>query len=329
MDDYRSYPRSAGGEADVGIVVDVGRLRPPRPGRDWIIATIAERQYGVVSSVQLMAAGVGRGAIATRVRRCGLHRLHRGVYAVGHTTLVPLAREMAAVLACGAGSAISHRSACVLLQLLDEESGEPIDVTVPRGNRNRPGLRIHRSRTLQSEDVQVLHGIPVTSPARALIDLAEGAPERELERALGEALVQKLTSRSALVAAVAGAPGRRGAARLRRLLELGEDPALTRSEAEERFLELVRAAGLSRPEVNVRLQGHVVDFLWRRSRLVVEVDGHRCHSSRAAFERDRRRDAQLGAAGYGVMRVTWRQMSEEPYAVVARVSQALRYASSD
>lgn len=322
VDRFRSYPRPLAGEEDVGIVVDVGRLQPPRPGRDWMIATIAERQYGVVSRTQLLAAGVGPGAISTRIRRCGLLRLHRGVYAVGHTALVPLAREMAAVLACGTGAAISHRSAAVMRRLLSEGGG-PVHVTVPRSGRSRPGLRIHRSRTLGREDVQMLHGIPVTSPARTLLDLADTSTERELERALDEALVQRLTTRTNLIAAVEGASGRHGAARLHKLLKRDEGPALTRSEAEERFLALVRAASLEAPQVNVDLHGHTVDFLWRRSRLVVEIDGYRFHSSRSAFERDRRRDAQLGAAGYRVMRVTWRQMAEESYAVVARLSPAL------
>jgi very-short-patch-repair endonuclease len=287
-----------------------------------MIAAIATRQYGVVSRAQLLAAGIGPGAIATRVRRHRLHRLHRGVYAVGHTALVPLAREMAAVLACGADAAISHRSAARLWRLVEQDDG-PIDVTVTRSAGRRPGLRIHRSRTFAPADVRIRQGIPVTTPERTLLDLAEAAPDRELERALDEALVQKLTTRAALVAVVDNAKGRRSAPRLRNLLERNEPTTLTRSAAEERFLALVRQAGLEAPEVNVRLGNHVVDFLWRRQRLVVEIDGYRFHSSRSAVERDRRRDAELAAAGYRVIRITWRQLTEEPYSVVARLSPAL------
>jgi very-short-patch-repair endonuclease len=316
-----------GDASEVGLVVDVSAVEPPRPGQDWMIGTLASRQYGVVSTRQLLAAGIGSGAIASRVRRSRLHRLHRGVYAVGHTALVPLAREMAAVLACGgAGAAISHRSAAVLWGLVPRDDG-PVDVTVARSRGRRPGLRIHRSRTLQADDVLWLQGIPTTSPERTLLDFAETAQDRELERALDEAIVQKLTTHAALVAAVRDALGRRAAPRLRALLAHSDPPALTRSEAEERLLALVRAARLEAPEVNVRVCGHLVDCLWRRRRLIVEIDGYRFHSSRSAFERDRRRDAELAAAGYQVIRMTWRRITEEPYSVVALLSQALAAAA--
>lgn len=316
----RNIAHRLGGDG-VGDVVIAARIPPDR-----IIASLAERQYGVVSTPQLLAAGIGRSAIATRVRRDGLHRLHRGVYAVGHTALVPGAREMAAVLACGDGAAISHRSAAVLWGLVEEREG-PIDVTVPRSRGSRPGLRIHRSRSLTAESIRTLRGIPVTTVTRTLIDFAEAAPDRELERALDEATVQRLTTRATLIAAVGDNTGHRGAARIRKLLEHSDPPTLTRSEAEERFLSLVRMAELEAPEVNVRLHRHLVDFLWPRRRLVVEIDGFRFHSSRAAFERDRRRDAELGAAGYRVIRVTWRQLTEEPYSVIGRLAQVLAAAA--
>jgi very-short-patch-repair endonuclease len=172
-----------------------------------------------------------------------------------------------------------------------------------------------------------LHGIPTTTPIRTLLDLAETAPDRELERALDEAIVQKLAPRASLLAALQDAAGRRGAPRLSALLKRNDPPALTRSEGEERALALIRAAGLESPEVNVRVRGHLVDFLWRRRRLIVELDGYRTHSSRSAFERYRRRDAELAAAGYQVIRVTWRQVSEEPYSVIALLSQALAAAA--
>jgi very-short-patch-repair endonuclease len=309
-------------EVEVGLVVDAAAVRPPRPGRDWTIATLATMQYGVVSRAQLLAAGISPGAIATRLNRHQLHQLHRGVYAVGHTALVPLAREMAAVLACGPGAALSHWSAAWLWRLLALASG-PIDVTVPRSNRRRPGLHVHRSRSLAPEDTKIHRGIPVTSPARTLLDLAEVASARELERAFDEALTQRLTTRPALVALVERSQGHRGTGKLRALVNRGEEPALTRSEAEERFLAILREAGLPTPEVNTYVARHLVDFLWRECSLVVEVDGYRFHSSRSAFERDRVRDAELDAAGFRVIRVTWRQLVQEPMAVVARIARAL------
>lgn len=309
----------------MGIVVDPAQVHPPRPGRDWIIATIANRQYGIVTRSQLLAAGVGPGAIATRIRRYGLHRLHRGVYVVGHTALVPGAREMAAVLACGPGAVLSHRSAAALWCLVERDP-PLLDVTAPRASRARPGLRTHRSRSLAAEDVQTRFGIPITTPSRTLLDLAEVASEPELERALDEALVQRLTDHRSVASVLGRCRGKHGTGRLKALLERDEEPALTRSEAEERFLALVRAAHLPAPEVNVGLHAYTVDFLWRNSRVVVEIDGYRFHSSRAAFERDRLRDARLGAVGFRVTRPTWRQLVEQPHAVVARLAQALQAA---
>jgi very-short-patch-repair endonuclease len=276
----------------------------------------------VVSRAQLLAAGVSASAIETRLRAGRLHPLHRGVYGVGHTALAPLAEEMAAVLACGPGAAVSHRAAAVIQGMLDRR-GALIDVTVGRSNRQRPGLRVHRSRILTPEDVRLYKAIPVTTPTRTLLDLAETEPARDLERAYDEAITQRLTTRSSLAAAVRHARGRRGAPGLRALLARNEEPSLTRSEAEEHCLALIRQAGLPTPLVNAPAAGHRVDFLWPGESLVLEVDGYRFHSSRAAFERDRRRDSELQAAGLRVMRVTWRQLTNEPLAVAARLARGL------
>ena len=288
-----------------------------------MIADLAARQFGVVSRTQLIAAGIGPGAIDTRLRGHRLHRLHRGVYAVGHVALVPLAREMAAALACGEHAAVSHRSAAAVWRLLEARESEPVDVTVTGSGRTRPGLRIHRSRRLAPEDVRRHDGLPVTSPARTLIDFADTAADRELERATAEALTRRLVDARRLLAATAGYPGRRGVSRLQRLLDSEEPTTVTRSEAEERFLALARAAELPPPEVNVPVLGHEVDFHWREQRLVVEIDGFRFHSSRGAFERDRRRDAELQSAGLRVLRITWRQLVDTPYATIARTVRLL------
>ena len=210
--------------------------------------------------------------------------------------------------------------------ILEFEEGDrrPVDVTVPRGaGRSRPGLVIHRTRHLVRADVRFVEGIPLTSPARTLLDMAEGLDDRELECAYGEALVRRLTNEGALRDLVRACPGRRGGGRLRNLIDAQAGPALTRSEAEERFLALVRAAGFPPPEVNIRVRGHLVDFLWTAERVVVEVDGYRFHSSRMAFERDRIRDAELEEAGLWVIRVTWRQLVEQPFELTARLARAL------
>ena len=301
--------------------------RRPREGglpKDRFIAELAALQYGVVARPQLLAMGIGPGAIATRVRRHQLHRIHRGVYAVGHLALIPLALEMAAVLAGGPGSFVSHRSAALVWHLVPAKEDALIDVTVAASGRGkRPGLRIHRSRLVEDKDVRHLRGLPVASPARALVDFAEEASGRELERAVHEALARNLVNIRYLLAEAERFHGRRGVARLRHLIAESDHPMLTRSEAEERFLALVRSAELPLPELNVLVDGYEVDALWRDRRLVVEVDGFRFHSSRRAFERDRRRDADLQAAGFSVLRLTWRQVVHEPHATIARTARAL------
>ena len=166
-------------------------------------------------------------------------------------------------------------------------------------------------------------GIPVTTPARTLLDLAGVAPSRDLERALAEAERRHLASRSGLAALLGRYTRRPGVRVLSALVEAHERPAFTRSEAEDRLLRLLRKAKLPASDVNVRLEGFEVDFLWRDAGLVVEVDGYAFHSDRAAFEDDRRRDAKLAARGLTVIRVTWRQLADEPEAVVVRIGQAL------
>ena len=301
--------------------------RTTRSGRipkDRLIAELAGFQRGVVARRQLLAMGIGTGAIATRMRRHQLHPVHRGVYAVGHLALLPLARETAAVLAAGPGSFVSHRSSVVVWHLVPVNDEAPVDVTVAASGRGgRPGLRVHRSRLVAARDVRHLRGLPVASPARALIDFAEEASERELERALHEALARNLVNVRALLAEADRFRGRRGVARLRHMVDESDHPMLTRSEAEERFLSLVRSGELPMPETNVLVDGYEVDFLWREERLVIEVDGFRFHSSRRAFERDRRRDADLQAAGFSVLRLTWRQIVHEPHPTIARTARAL------
>jgi very-short-patch-repair endonuclease len=311
----------------VGHRLHAARLTELRAGGpDHVIAAIADEQFGIVARRQLILAGLGRGAIQSRVRRSGLHPLYAGVYAVGHRALMPMAREMAALLACGPGAVISHRSAGALWRIVDPDGEEdvPVDVTLPRGaGRSRAGLTVHRARRLASDDVRVLRRVPLTAPCRTLLDLAEVVDVRQLESAYGEAIVRRLVSEAALRRMLGNSVGRRGIGPLTRLLDRQAEPSLSRSEAEEKMLALVREAGFPTPQVNVRIHGHLVDFLWRAERVVVEVDGYRFHSSRAAFERDRLRDAELGEAGLWVIRVTWRQLTEEPFAVVARLARAL------
>jgi Transcriptional regulator, AbiEi antitoxin/Protein of unknown function (DUF559) len=289
--------------------------------RDLDVARIARLQKGVITRAQLDRCGIGRGGIAYRLRCGRLHRLHPGVYLVGHGVAAEGARELAAVLACGQGAVASHDTAAALWGFRRVERG-PVEITIPTRHRaSRPGIRVHRTAALAAGEVRRHDGIPLTAPARTLLDLAQALDDRALERAVDEAIVQRLASERELRAAVAGAYRRPGTGRLEALL--GREAALTRSEAEERFRELMAAAEVPAPVLNARIAGYEVDAYWPGQRLAVEIDGFRFHASRAAFERDRRRDAALQAAGVRVLRLTWRRLQGAPMAVVATVVQAL------
>jgi very-short-patch-repair endonuclease len=284
------------------------------------IVRIAERQHGIIARAQLRELGATDPGIGRRVRAGWLHRVHQGVYAVGRPSLTTEGRFLAAVVSCGPGAVLSHFAAAILWALLPER-GPRIDVTVPTGGgrRRRGALIVHRS-ALPDGDVTVRDGIPVTTPARTLIDLADVLPHRRLERAFDEAAFLRLDPVGLRVIR-----GRRGAGALRRVLaEHDPGSTRTRSELEERMLELCRRAGLPEPEVNVLIEGHLVDFVWRAARLVVETDGWRAHGTRAAFERDRRRDAELIAADWRPLRVTHGRLEREPDWVAQRIGVALR-----
>lgn len=235
---------------------------------------------------------------------------------------------MAAVLACGPGAVLSHRSAAELWGLLRPAGRFAIDVTAPgRRGRAPDGINAHRHGSLQAPDRTSVQGIPCTSVARTLLDMAGGVPAHELRGSIAEAEVQRLLDLAAVHEVMDRSRGRRGVARLRLAVdELDPQIALTRRELERRFLALCRRAGLPSPAVNVPLElddGVLVpDFLWREARLIVETDGRQFHDTASAFEHDRRRDQRLTLAGWRVIRCTWRQVVREP-AEVGRTVRAL------
>jgi very-short-patch-repair endonuclease len=232
---------------------------------------------------------------------------------------------MAAVLACGDGAAISHRSAAPLWSFARTFVTDEVEVTVEgRHAPRRPGPRLYSTRSFSPGEIRWVEGVPVTSPARTLLDIARFLTVRELETVVADAERRSLVARAQLVREVGRHRGRRGIATLRAVLET--DPAFTRSGAERKLLALLRDASLPSPLTNARIGGHEVDFLWPRERVIVEVDGYQWHSDRAAFERDRLRDAELQALGYRVIRVTWRMIQREPRAVIARIAATLRRA---
>jgi hypothetical protein len=267
---------------------------------DARIARIAERQHGVISVAQARSAGVSDDAVRARVLAGHLHRVHQGVYAVGHTRLSPEGRWTAAVLAVGRkpthgdsvlghwGAAVSHRSAAFLWDLLPVADG-PADVIVAGygGKAKRRGVRVHRSQSLVPAQVTLRRGIPVTTPTRTIADLRRAIPAgwagsittRELRKAIRQA-------------GVLGLPiGDRGGDR-------------TRSDLERDFLCLCRRHRLQRPEVNIRIGPYLVDFLWRDRRFVVETDSYLYHRGEAAFQDDRARDLELMGLGYEVLRLS-------------------------
>jgi len=297
------------------------------PG-DASVAAVAQRQHGVVSTAQLHACGLDRNAIAYRVRRRRLLRIHHGVYAVGHTRLTSQGRHWAALLACGGPveAALSHRTAAALWELLPSPAGR-VEVTTRRHRTSPSGLRVHQSATL-AEDVVLHHGLAVTSPTRTLVDLADVLAPDRLTRVLHRAEIVRVLDARALQARLHELPGRRTRALSAALTDLGHlGPDHTRSELEERFLALIAPFGLPPPRVNATVAGYEVDFLWPRQRVVAETDGAATHATRSGFEADRRRDLALLLAGYRVVRFTWRQVAEEPRAV-AHALQALLSARS-
>lgn len=262
--------------------------------RDRRIARIAGRQHGAVSTAQLRQAGLDNAAVGRRVRSGRLHKLHRGVYAVGHIAPSDERRWMAAVLALSEGAVLSHRSAAALWELLPPTDGV-VDVSLPSrgGRKRRQGIRIHRPESLQPQETTRRSGIPVTSPARTLADLRTAAPAHELRRAIRQADFLGLPT--------------------------GPDVEVdkTRSELERRFLWLCRRYCLPTPAVNMRLGGLTVDFCWVGRGLVVETDGHQAHQGRAAFEDDRDRDLELRALGFDVIHLSYRQIFQRPDEVIA------------
>ena len=280
------------------------------------IAVIAEAQAGVISVHQLRLLGLDKDAIRRRVQSGWLQPMHRGVYAAGHRRPDASHRWFGAVLACGPGAVLSHRSAAARWDVASGGGGM-VHVTVPsaNGRERHRGVRLHRCAGLRAEEATVHHGLPITVIERTLLDIANLVTPRQLEKALESAEAQRLVDHDVLSAYAFS--GRRGARRLR--MAMAAPPTVTRSVLEDRFLRLCERHGVPRPLVNHRVGGFEVDFLWPAERLIVETDGHRHHGTRAAFEEDRRRDAALTVMGFRVVRFTHRQVMKRGAATARTV----------
>ncbi len=289
-----------------------------------MIAELAARQHGVVARRQLFAVGLSRGAIDRRLATGRLHFLHPAVYAVGQPRIAGLGHLLAAVLACGDEALLSHRSAAAVWGLLPY-AGARVHVTAARrGRRSLRGICVHSIRRPHAENRAARSGIPLTSVARTLLDLAQNVRQDQLERAFEQAERLRLLDLAAVARLCERSNGHRGLTRLRPLVAQAWRPvAETRSELERRFLRLCDDAGLPPAAVNVVVAGHEVDALWRAARLVVEVDGFEYHGTRAAFERDPARDADLQLAGFRVLRVTAQRLSREPQAVASAIGSLI------
>jgi hypothetical protein len=290
------------------------------------IATLAARQHGVVSLGQLVALGLTPSAVRDRVASGSLHRIHRGVYAVGHPHITARGRRMAAVLAYGR-AALSHTTAAAHLGLLNSESGI-VHVTTSGRGKSRPGIRAHSGATLLERDVVRHEGIPTTSWARTLLDIAPSVSRRALERALDRTMTLELFDLRTLEDVLGRARGRAGAGLIRRVLaDHGIGTTETRTGFEEALFSIVDGAGIRRPVCNYVIEvGEEepisVDFAWIPERVAVEFDSWRWHSAPIAQARDKRRYRALTLAGWMVLPMSERDVAE-PERVAGEIRSAL------
>jgi hypothetical protein len=290
---------------------------------DARIAALAEAQHGVVERSQLEAIGLQESAIDRRVRAGRLHRVHAGVFAVGRPSLTRQGRWMAAVLGIGHGAVLSHRSAAVLWGLRGPGSGL-IHVTLAGKSRHLDGVKRHSSRRLPADEITVCEGIPVTSVPRTTFDLAAGGDVDLVANLIRQSERRpELFDRLALPDLVARYPRRRGRRTLQLALDrVEEDPAgLPESPLEEVFLPFLRAHGLPIPLLNEWIdlgdRRYRFDCRWPGTREIVELDGWESHGTRTAFREDRERERRLRVAGYGLTRLTWNQLRDEPSEIAA------------
>ena len=300
---------------------------PSQPSRTQLreaaIARVASRQHGLITTRQLLRLGFDDAAIRYRVAAGRLHRVHRGVYAVGHHALTVSARRLAAVLAFGDDAVASHITAAAIWDIR-QTSSRLIHVTVPGHARDRDRIRVHR-RARYQDDVAVRDAIPVTSLARTLVDLGDVAPAVQVRNAFVRAEQLRLIDMRAIDDALGRAGRFTGAASLREVLRV-YDPRWqqTRSGLELAFLDLTQQFALPRPEVNAWIANEVlVDALWRDQRVIVEVDSARYHEVPSARRDDARRDHRLSGLGYRVIRAPEHDIARERATLATTIARAL------
>jgi very-short-patch-repair endonuclease len=290
---------------------------------DAAMAAIAGRQRTIVAHDQLLAIGCGRRTIARWLNRGRLHTVFHRVYSVVSGDLPPLAREQAALLACGERVFLSHHTAAAIWGLQRTFPTEIEVSVVGRRCDSRKGIRVHRIKAIDQRQVRREQGLWVSSPARAVLEIAATASDRELTGAIDQGLANRLFTPRELEDVLAANRPCRGAARLTEILGDPTATAVSRSRREKALLRLIREAGLPMPDTNVPFGGFELDFLWRREGLVVELDGYNFHRGPGAFRRDREKELAVRNAGLEMLRFTGDQVLKQPWIVLATIAGAL------
>jgi very-short-patch-repair endonuclease len=293
------------------------------------VAKVAARQKTLATTTQLAQCGLDKDAVAYRVHRSRFHPVFHGVYSVGCGELPRLALELAALLACGENSFISHHSAAFVWGLCTMPPTEVEVSVVGRCCASRKGIRAHRIQTIYRDELRRHEGLWLSSPARAVLEVAAGAAMYELADVVDRGLTGRVVTPRELEAELARNRGRRGVARLAEVLGDEDAMTITRSRAEKAFLKLIRDARLPPPQVNQRLGRYEPDFMWRDQRVIVELDSYQFHGGPGGFQNDREKDLVYRDAGFDVLRPTRNHVIHEPARVLVSVVRALERSRSD
>lgn len=275
------------------------------------VAELAGRQHGLVTHAQLLRLGFSSGKIGRSSKAWRLHRVHRGVYSLGHAVLSDRGRCLAAAMASGRGAVVSHGAAAWLWGLRPS-CPKVIDVTVPQRGGRRSGIALHHSSTLTPEEHGRFGPTPVTALPRTLLDLAATSSPRLTWSAIDRAERRDVLNLTEIDAMLRRRHGHRGAERLRKALEIYRDPAFYRARSERLLRRLVKRAGLSRPAINTWVGKFEIDVYWEKERFAVEVDGWETHRTRKAFEDDRLRQEEMKLAGIDSIRISARRIEQRP-----------------
>ncbi|HET6868008.1 MAG TPA: type IV toxin-antitoxin system AbiEi family antitoxin domain-containing protein [Solirubrobacteraceae bacterium] len=317
---------SPGHSAESGSLGDRGGSSEPLSGlprRDLVASRIAARQRTLVTTAQLVECGLGDDAVAHRISAGRLHVVFRGVYSWGCGVLPPLARELAGLLALGGGSFVSHRSAAFVWGMRKTPPAEVEMSVVRRHCKSREGLQVHRIGAIDRREVRRHEGLWVSSPARAVLEVAAVGSNDELVDVIDAGLALRRFTPGDMKLVLERNRPCRGSARLAALLADDTAMAISRSRAEKALLRLIRDAGLPMPETNVKFGRFEADFVWRKERVIVELDSATYHSGPGVFQHDREKGLFFRGAGYDVLRPTRAHVVHQGPRVLVLLTQAL------